>query len=410
MCIRDRPSGLGLQLGISLEILKYRQRHGTVTQADYDYYAKIDRIRNEVGELRLIFSAEAQEAYEEWNGISGWTKFGIAAANPVWWIPIAGTAMFVARRVSSLAPALTKTAMGTARAVQICERGAALPLTIPLKGLGLPFKLAKKVLGGGAVTEGVAANLGKALPNPKYVYTKIPNYKSWAATAFKWRPAVGLVKLSAKMPVVGRMVHAGRLWDPRLMVAARLWPARMNLEAAKYSMYWSEIRSMGKSTANVLTSHLRAIDMNPVRLFGINERGITRYGKHIISVLENPAAKGLSRTERLYASKMHQIFEEVAELMRLHGIKVPERRFEGFRQYIHRVVTGQIGAEQLQASGIKIGKVPGGLKARRFETVEEALRAGVLYARNPEALLYGCLLYTSPSPRDRTRSRMPSSA
>ena len=24
--------------------------------------------------------------------------------------------------------------------------------------------------------------------------------------------------------------------------------------------------------------------------------------------------------------------------------------------------------------------------------------------------LYGCLLYTSPSPRDRTRSRMPSSA
>ena len=26
------------------------------------------------------------------------------------------------------------------------------------------------------------------------------------------------------------------------------------------------------------------------------------------------------------------------------------------------------------------------------------------------AYLYGCLLYTSPSPRDRTRSRMPSSA
>ena len=27
-----------------------------------------------------------------------------------------------------------------------------------------------------------------------------------------------------------------------------------------------------------------------------------------------------------------------------------------------------------------------------------------------ETLLYVCLLYTSPSPRDRTRSRMPSSA
>jgi hypothetical protein len=30
------------------------------------------------------------------------------------------------------------------------------------------------------------------------------------------------------------------------------------------------------------------------------------------------------------------------------------------------------------------------------------------YPDNPES--YDCLLYTSPSPRDRTRSRMPSSA
>ena len=31
-------------------------------------------------------------------------------------------------------------------------------------------------------------------------------------------------------------------------------------------------------------------------------------------------------------------------------------------------------------------------------------------AQNPEIFTKGCLLYTSPSPRDRTRSRMPSSA
>ena len=41
----------------------------------------------------------------------------------------------------------------------------------------------------------------------------------------------------------------------------------------------------------------------------------------------------------------------------------------------------------------------------------------VIFARDPAArsvaevvLFYPCLLYTSPSPRDRTRSRMPSSA
>ena len=32
------------------------------------------------------------------------------------------------------------------------------------------------------------------------------------------------------------------------------------------------------------------------------------------------------------------------------------------------------------------------------------------YGRLAQGNKYGCLLYTSPSPRDRTRSRMPSSA
>ena len=35
---------------------------------------------------------------------------------------------------------------------------------------------------------------------------------------------------------------------------------------------------------------------------------------------------------------------------------------------------------------------------------------GVISARNPNGLISHCLLYTSPSPRDATLSRMPSSA
>ena len=38
-----------------------------------------------------------------------------------------------------------------------------------------------------------------------------------------------------------------------------------------------------------------------------------------------------------------------------------------------------------------------------------ARRGGALLNLD-KALLWSCLLYTSPSPRDRTRSRMPSSA
>ena len=33
-----------------------------------------------------------------------------------------------------------------------------------------------------------------------------------------------------------------------------------------------------------------------------------------------------------------------------------------------------------------------------------------LYTQQKQGISYFCLLYTSPSPRDRTRSRMPSSA
>ena len=43
-----------------------------------------------------------------------------------------------------------------------------------------------------------------------------------------------------------------------------------------------------------------------------------------------------------------------------------------------------------------------------FETLSPSMDIQV--ASNFERLLYDCLLYTSPSPRDRTRSRMPSSA
>jgi len=51
--------------------------------------------------------------------------------------------------------------------------------------------------------------------------------------------------------------------------------------------------------------------------------------------------------------------------------------------------------EQLGAEGYKLDVSPKRIDIRASE---------------PAGLFYGCLLYTSPSPRDRTRSRMPSSA
>ena len=44
------------------------------------------------------------------------------------------------------------------------------------------------------------------------------------------------------------------------------------------------------------------------------------------------------------------------------------------------------------------------------KTMRYAVEEMYLCDENVEKVLKGCLLYTSPSPRDRTRSRMPSSA
>ena len=51
------------------------------------------------------------------------------------------------------------------------------------------------------------------------------------------------------------------------------------------------------------------------------------------------------------------------------------------------------------------------LEAGEDVVVLDNLTTGFRWAIPPAAkLVIGCLLYTSPSPRDRTRSRMPSSA
>ena len=53
---------------------------------------------------------------------------------------------------------------------------------------------------------------------------------------------------------------------------------------------------------------------------------------------------------------------------------------------------------------------PGRYVRNGYQTKERELRTSLGPFHYRLAQLYDCLLYTSPSPRDRTRSRMPSSA
>ena len=48
------------------------------------------------------------------------------------------------------------------------------------------------------------------------------------------------------------------------------------------------------------------------------------------------------------------------------------------------------------------------LLAKHYDTIQKKIKTGD--EEDLDTVLYYCLLYTSPSPRDRTRYRMPSSA
>ena len=62
------------------------------------------------------------------------------------------------------------------------------------------------------------------------------------------------------------------------------------------------------------------------------------------------------------------------------------------------------GVALLQRAGLKVSLLSDSPALAVLRTV------AMLANEAADALLQGCLLYTSPSPRDRTRSRMPSSA
>ena len=71
----------------------------------------------------------------------------------------------------------------------------------------------------------------------------------------------------------------------------------------------------------------------------------------------------------------------------------------------------KLGNTDINVSTICLGTMTWGeqnTQSEAFEQMNYSLENGVNFWDTAE--LYACLLYTSPSPRDRQKSRMPSSA
>ena len=93
----------------------------------------------------------------------------------------------------------------------------------------------------------------------------------------------------------------------------------------------------------------------------------------------------------------------LVEVVRLEGFTLGRFTFEpGWRW--SDCVKPVVKTESCQASHVGY-VVAGRLTVQMSDGTQKSLKVGDAYTIPP-----GCLLYTSPSPRDRTRSRMPSSA
>ena len=84
--------------------------------------------------------------------------------------------------------------------------------------------------------------------------------------------------------------------------------------------------------------------------------------------------------------------------------------FPGETKVVERFTGSQLIKGEPDASSFPSGGMRSTFEARGYTAWDPKSPLFVIDSGNSKTLCIPCLLYTSPSPRDRTRSRMPSSA
>ena len=139
--------------------------------------------------------------------------------------------------------------------------------------------------------------------------------------------------------------------------------------------------------------------------FGLREKGFLTYEMKGFSneIAAIYFIDGMVEEAERYLAEKYGYESKHEKMKQVEGIIA---RYSGYSP------VADLECEKLRASLDK-NTVP-----KNYEQTEEILKALIfiernerqLYVREASMLIYGCLLYTSPSPRDKRQSRMPSSA
>ena len=177
-------------------------------------------------------------------------------------------------------------------------------------------------------------------------------------------PSGGRIQIYLNNESVGEAVHAAfKHWDLGDIIAVE--GVLMRTNKGELSIHADSIR--------LITKSLRPL---PDKFHGVHDQEI-KYRQRYVDLMTDESAR-----KRFVVRS--QALTSMRDFMVSHGF--------------------------LEVETPMLHPIPGGANAKPFKTHHNALDQEMFLRIAPELFLKRCLLYTSPSPRDKRQSRMPSSA
>ena len=185
--------------------------------------------------------------------------------------------------------------------------------------------------------------------------------------------------------------------------------------AAIFQAFEQRLRELGYVDGQNLVIEFRNAEGRTERLPSIAAEFV-RLNADVVVVATDPATRAVREASSRIPIVMVSVNYDPVKLGYVSSLAKPGTNVTGVL-FLHRELTGkrlELLKEMLPAVK-RVAVLSDPLAAEQVSAVKAAnqsmgLTLQLIELRNPSYDFEGCLLYTSPSPRDRQKSRMPSSA